>query len=185
VIGEGIEATVTEEGVAVNITSNPVDDPDAAIFHADAWSMYSLEGDFDIRMDYGLATWPQGSGVRIGLKASVSGIPNRSVIVERVGFGRGSDFPNYPREVYLVDSDQGIYGITSTNDLSGTLRIRHEGETVSCYYATSDGWYELYKAEWPTEDAWVGVGTWSHESVFGGEEVSVLMRTVEIVEPLL
>jgi hypothetical protein len=186
VIGEGIEATVTEEGVAVNITSSPVNDPAAAIFHVDAWTMYSLEGNFDIRMDYELTSWPQGSGVRVSLKAGISDIPNRWVIVERVGFGRlASDFPSYPREVYLVESDQGIYGITGTNDLSGTLRIRREGQTMICYYATSDGWYELYEAEWPIEDFWVGVGTWSHESVFGGEEVSVLMRTVEIVEPLL
>jgi len=179
--GEGIEAAVTEEGVVVDIASNPVDE-----FGAAARTMYNLEGDFDIRMDYELITWPQGSGVRIGLAVEVSGIPNRLVQVQRVGFGRGSDFPSYPREVYLVVSDQGVYEttITSTDDLSGTLRIRREGETVGCYYGTSDGWYELYKAEWPTEDAWVGIDTWSHEPNFGGEEVSVLMRTVEIVESI-
>jgi len=179
--GEGIEASVTEEGVVVNIASNPVD-----TFGVAARTTYNLEGDFDIRMDYELTTWPQGNGVRIGLAVEVSGIPNRLVQVQRVGFGRGSDFPSYPREVYLVVTDQGVLHttITSTDDLSGTLRIRREGETVGCYYGTSDGWYELYKAEWPTEDAWVGIDTWSHEPNFGGEEVSVLMRTVEIVESI-
>jgi len=54
---------------------------------------------------------------------------------------------------------------------------------VICYYATLGGWYELYRAEWPTEDVWFGIDTWSHEPDFGGEEVSVLMRTVEFVEP--
>jgi hypothetical protein len=186
VIGEGIEGTVTEQGVVVNITSNPVDDPDAETFGVHGWSTYTLEGDFDIRMDYELATWPQGSGVRIGLSVWTSGISNKSINVERVGFGRGSDAPSYPREVYFVASDQGVYEttITGTNDLSGTLRIRREGDTVGCYYGTSDGWYELYEAEWSTEDAWVGMDTWSHERYFGGEEVSFLMRTMEIVEPL-
>ena len=146
--------------------------------------MYSLEGDFDIRMDYELTTWPQGSGVRISLEAVVSGIPNGGIMIERVGFGPEFDFPSYPREVYLVASNQRIYEITGTDDLSGTLRIHREGETVSCYCATSDGWYELYEGDWAAEDAWVGISIWSHEFVFGGEEVSVLMRTVEIVEPL-
>lgn len=179
--GKGIEATVSEEGVAVDIASNA-----AEVFLAAARTTYDLEGDFDIRMDYELTTWPQGSGVRIGLAVEVSSSPNRLVQVQRVGFGRGSDFPTYPREVYLVVSDQGVHEttITSTDDLSGTLRIRREGETVSCYYATSDGWYELYNTEWPADDVWVGIDTWSHEPEFGGEEVSVLMRTVQIVEPL-
>jgi hypothetical protein len=180
VTGEGIEAAVTEEGVVVDIASDAVD-----VFAAAAQTTYTLEGDFDIRMDYELITWPQGSGVRIGLAVEVSGSPNTLVQVQRVGFGRGSDFPSYPREVYLIVSDQGVHEttITSTDDLSGTLRIRREGETVSCYFGTLDGWYELYNAEWPAEDAWVGIDTWSHEPNFGGEEVSVLMRTVEFVEP--
>jgi hypothetical protein len=179
--GEGIEAAVTEEGVVVNIASNPVD-----MFGVAARTTYDLEGDFDIRMDYELTTWPQGNGVRIGLAVEVSGSPDRLVQVQRVGFGPGSDFPSYPREVYLVVSDQGVLDttITGTDDLLGTLRIRRQGETVSCYYATSDGWYELYNAEWPANDVWVGIDTWSQEPNFGGEEVSVLMRTVEIVEPL-
>ena len=136
-------------------------------------------------MDYELTTWPQGSGVRIGLAVELSDSPNRLVQVQRVGFGGGSDFPSYPREVYLIVSDQGVHEttITGTDDFSGTLRIRREGETVSCYFGTLDGWYELYSAEWPAEDAWVGIDTWSHEPDFGGEEVSVLMRTVEFVEP--
>jgi len=179
--GEGIEAAVTEEGVVVNIASNPVGE-----FGAAARTMYNLEGDFDISIDYELTTWPQGSGVRIGLAVEVSDIPNSLIQVQRVGFGRASDFPSYPREVYLVVSDQGVHEntITSTDDLSGTLRIIREGDTVGCYYATLDGWYELYKAEWSTQDVWVGIDTWSHEPNFGGQEVSVLMRTVEIVEPI-
>jgi len=181
VIGEGVQATVTEEGVGVDITANPANDPDEQTFKAGAWSMYSVEGDFDIRVDYELTTWPQGSGVRIGLSAGVPDIPGGEVRVERVGFGTGSDFPDYPREVYLVGADQGVQGVTGTEDRSGTLRILREGEIVSCYYATSGGWYGLYEAEWSAEDAWVDIGVWSHEVVFGGEEVSVLMRTVELL----
>ena len=178
--GEGIEAVVTEEGVVVNIASNPVDE-----FGVAARTTYNLEGDFDIRMNYELTTWPHGSGVRIGLAVEISDIPNRFVQVQRIGFGRESDFPDYPREVYLVVSDEGVYEttVTSTDDLSGTLRIRREGDTVGCYYGISDGWYELYNAEWLTGDAWVGIDTWSHQPNFGGEEVSVLMKTVEFVEP--
>jgi hypothetical protein len=179
VTGEGIEAVVTEEGVVVDIA---FDAPD--VFAAAAQTAYDWEGDFDVRMDYELTTWPQGSGVRVGLTVEISGSPNRLVQVQRVGFGSGSDFPSYPREVYLVVSEQGVHEttITSTEDLSGTLRIRREGGTVACYYAVLDGWYELYRAQWPTEGVWFGIDTWSHEPDFGGEEVSVLMKTVEFVE---
>ena len=181
VLGEGIEATVTEEGVTVDITADPTNDPDEQTFKVGAWTMYSVEGDFDIRVDYELTTWPQGSGVRVGLNVGVPGIPGGEIRVERVGFGPGSDFPDYPREVYLVGADQGVQVVTSTDDSSGTLRILREGEMVSCYYATLGGWYGLYEAEWSAQDAWVDIGIWSHEGVFGGEEVSVLMRTVELL----
>jgi hypothetical protein len=179
VTGEGIEAAVIEEGVVVDIASDAAD-----VFAAAAQTAYNWEGDFDVRMDYELTTWPQGSGVRVGLAAEISGSPNRLVQVQRVGFGGESDFPSYPREVYLVVSEQGVHEttITSTEDLSGTLRIRREGGTVTCYYATLGGWYELYRVQWPTEDVWFGIDTWSHEPDFGGEEVSVLMKTVEFVE---
>jgi hypothetical protein len=32
------------------------------------------------------------------------------------------------------------------------------------------------------EDVWFGIDTWSHEPDFGGEDASVLMKTVEFVE---
>ena len=114
VTGEGIEAAVTEEGVVVNIASDAVD-----VFAAAAQTTYDWDGDFDIRMDYELITWPQGSGVRLGLAVEISDNHSRMVQVQRVGFGGASDFPSYPREVYLVVSEQGVHEttITTTEDL--------------------------------------------------------------------
>jgi hypothetical protein len=108
-----------------------------------------------------------------------------SINIERVSWG-APDFPDISlREVYLVNArfEHSIVGITGTDDLSGTLRICREGATVSCYHRASDGWYKLYEKEWSTENVCVWISTWSRESVFGGEEVSVLLHTVEIVEP--
>jgi hypothetical protein len=186
--GKGVSTTVTEEGVVVDIASNASDDPEALpepSFGAGGSCTYRLKGDFDVRMAYELVTWPQGSGVRVGMSVGVPDIPNMSINVERVGWGD----PEWPsisfREVYLVNAvfEHSIVGITSTDDLLGTLRIRREGVVVGCYCWTSESWYRLYETEWATEDVYVWVGTWSHDALFGGEEVSVLMRTVEIVEP--
>jgi len=185
--GQGIEAAVTPEGVVVNITSSPLDNPQAdphPSFGAGGYSTYLLKGDFDIRVDYQLIVWPRGSGVRVGLSVGIPDADRMFVNVERVGWG-SPEWPNLPfREVYLVNFGDQIRGITSTDDLSGTLRICRRGETVIGYCSTSEGWHELYGAEWSTEDAYVWVSTWSHEYLFGGEEVTVLMRPVEIIEGL-
>ena len=185
--GQGIEAVVTEEGVVVNITSNPVDNPEAEpepAFGAGGYCTYLLKGDFDIRMDYELTTWPKESGVRVGLSVEVPGVPHKIMNVERVGWG-SSEWPHLPfREVYLVNFGDQICGITSTDDLSGTLRICRQAEMLIGYHQTPEGWHELYRAEWSPEDVHVWFSTWSHEHLFGGKEVGVLMRTVEIVEPV-
>jgi len=185
--GQGIEAIVTEEGVVVNITSNPVDNPEAEpepAFGAGGYCTYLLKGDFDIRMDYELTTWPKGSGVRVGLSVEVPGVPHKIMNVERVGWG-SSEWPHLPfREVYLVNFGDQICGITSTDDLSGTLRICRQAEMLIGYHQTPEGWHELYRAEWSAEDVYVWFSTWSHEYLFGDKEVSVLMKAVEFVEPL-
>lgn len=184
--GQGLDATVTQEGIVTSIGSNPVD-ASGGIFGSGGGSLYTLVGDFDIRMGYELVTWPQTNGVRVGLMVLEGDryAPDHSVNVERTSFGYPDlvNFPGAPSEVYLVNIDDEVCGITGTDDLSGTLRVCREGETVTGYYATSDGWHEIYEAEWSTGNVYVAVGTWSHQHVYRGEEVSVLMRTVEIVEP--
>jgi len=181
--GKGIEATVTEEGLLVNVASDPVDDPQA-IFGGFARSLYALEGDFDARVDYRLMTWPRGSGVRVGLIVVVPHILEKGLNVERVSWGSAESSHPPLREVYLVNRESTISGITDTNDISGTLRTRREGASVSCYYSTPEGWHEIWTTEWSTEDVEIMIGVWSHEYLFGGEEASVLFGTVEIVEPV-
>jgi hypothetical protein len=183
VAGQGIEATVIEEGIVVNIASDPVDAPDGEPFEVRGYAAHLLTGDFDVRMDYELTTWPQKSGVRVGIGVAVPDMADESMVVERVSW-YALEWPYLPfREAYLVEFGRSAVGITSTGDLSGTLRIRREGETLTGYYRTSEGWQELYEARWSTEDVRVWVGTWGHDCLFGGEEVGVLVRTVEIVRP--
>jgi hypothetical protein len=183
VAGQGVEATVAEEGIIINIASDPVDAPDGEPFAARGYPTHLLTGDFDVRMDYELTTWPQKSGIRVGIGVGVPDMADESMVVERVSW-YVLEWPYLPfREAYLVDFGRSTVGITSTDDLSGTLRIRREGETLTGYYRTSEGWQELYEARWSTEDVRIWVGTWGHDCLFGGEEVGVLMRTVEVVQP--
>jgi len=180
VFGEGVQATVTDEGVLVNIASDSVDDAETGEFMAAAGRGW--EGDFDVRMGFELILWPERSGVRVGLSAGVS--PSAWVNIERVGMGP-DEWPYHPhyREVYLVNSyDRGIHALTLTGDLAGELRIRRRGEIVTGYYRTPEGWHELYRSRWPMENAGIRIAVWSDEYLFGWQEASVLMRIVEIVE---
>ena len=178
--GEGVEASVTEEGLVVNVAADPVDDE--GMFGTFARTQYSLEGDFDLRVDYRLMTWPKGSGVRVGLVVVVP--PERGLNVERVSWGPAESSDPPFREVYLVSYESMVDDVfTDTDDIAGTLRTRREGAIVSCYHSTSEGWHQIWTTEWFAEDVEIIIGVWSHEYLFGGEEVSVLLRAVEIVEP--
>lgn len=184
VVGGGVEAAVTEDGVLVSMGSDSVGVGERQHFGAGGMSQYAVEGDFDIRMGFELTGWPQGSGVRVGIMLRIPDDPGGGVNVERVGFGDADvDFPGEPREVYLVNFEREVDGITGTDDLSGTLRIRREGTTIRCYYATGEGWYQIYEKEWSAEGTYVYVATWSQDFYFGEKDVRLLLGTAEIVTP--
>lgn len=187
---QGVEATVTEEGILVNYSSSPSDCIGVTDrgFGAGGRTEYTLKGDFDIRMDYELITWPNANGVRVALSILVPDVPdqwpNRFVSIERVSPASPDFFWLGNREVYLINWNHSVPYIMGTNDLSGTLRICRQGAIVTCYYSTSEDSYVLYEGVWLTEDVYVQIHTFSGEALFGGKEVSVLMKTVEFVEPL-
>jgi hypothetical protein len=186
VVGQGVEAAITDAGVVVDISSNPVEDPQGKPyphFLGGGWKLDLLEGDFDIRLNYELITWPQESGAVVGLTVGVPDISMKFVNVERIGLSPVRYPWSAPREVYQVLVDNEVYSITGTYDFSGTFRIRREGAIVTCYYGIAESWYELYEAEWCTTGVRVMVGAWGDEETFGCKEVSVLLRTVEIVGP--
>ena len=69
-----------------------------------------LRGDFDVQVDYRLFTWPFGNGVRMGLGIAEQYVAEQHG-VERISFGQ-DDYPGWPRESYLTDFPDGVYGIT-------------------------------------------------------------------------
>ena len=185
--GHGVNATVTEEGILVDYDANPSDWIGVTDrgFSAGGRSAYPLKGDFDIRMDYELVKWPNANGVRVALSVlmDISGEwPDTFVSVERVSPGPADFFWLGNREVYLVNWNHSIPKVANTDNLSGTLRICRQGAIVSCYYGTSEGWFELCEGVWFTEDVHVQVHTFSSEALFGGKEVSVLLGIAEFVE---
>ena len=187
VVGQGVEAAVADEGLVVNIASDAAEDPDShppPHFLGGGWRLDLLEGDFDIRMTYELTAWPQRSGVCVGLTVAVPDVSMRFVNVERVGLGPGQ----YPwleaREIVRVLIGDQTYSITGNHDFEGALRIRREGSMVTCYYAASADWHQLYSSEWSTQGVRVMIGAWSHDHVFGGNAASVLLRTVEVLGDL-
>lgn len=126
---------------------------------------FLLRGDFDIQVDFRLRTWPYANGVRMGLGMDTDGLlPHPGV--ERISFGQ-NDYPWAPREAYLTDFPDGVYGITETDDVTGSLRLVRSGATQTGYYYGPGGWVTLHTGPAPTEDVAVKVATWSGYQFMG------------------
>ncbi len=124
-----------------------------------------INGDFDMQVDYELLTWPAGgNGVRLALDTVGVGVMERM----------SNDGPN--EEYYTADF--GSYGNpgATTTDVSGTLRIKRSGDTFYAYYRdnTTGNWVQLFShAGMPTGGIPFALDAWSHDSLFGDQEVKI------------
>lgn len=128
-----------------------------ADFGAKLTSNFVLRGDFDIQVDFRLLTWPFGNGVRtaLGLDWGFLYPPG----VERISFGR-NDYSSAPRESYLTDFTY-VCGITSTSDLTGTLRLVRTGNSQTGYRASPGGWVAICTGPAPSDDVHVQLSAFS------------------------
>jgi len=146
-----------------------LNDPQAQGFGGGLKSTCLLGGDFDAQIDFKLVLWPQSSGVRVGLVISDAPTP----AVERVGWGPAEAL-SLPREVYLTHFADSVQGITATTDLKGTLRMVRTGSLLNGYYLGANGWVLIHTGPTVnTGDAHFGFSAWSHNALFGGQEVKV------------
>ena len=148
-------------------------------------SEFLLRGDFDVQVDFRLLAWPFGNGVRMGLGMDQEGLlPHPGV--ERISFGQ-DDYPGCPREAYLTDFPDGVYGITGTDDVTGSLRLVRSGDTQTGYYYSADGWVAIHTGPAPTTDVGVKVAAWSgyqfmHWDVFAAYD-NFIVNSGELIWP--
>ena len=157
-------------------------------FGAGYSSAFNLRGDFDVEVEYSLLNWPVQSGVRVGMRATNS---NDWGQVERTGWGFDDGIPGSPKEVYLVNFNWDVQGITPTADHTGKLRLRRRGNVLTGYYFDSGtgNWVFLHSAIINTDDVQIHLDTWSHDSAFSDSDVLIafddfVIYEGEIVYPL-
>ncbi len=136
-----------------------------------------LSGDFDIALEYLLLDWPLSNGVRSGI---VVGGSWTSGAVERTSFGSSSDYPGYPREVYLTHMGDGVNGIVETPDFAGTLRLQRSGTTLTGYRSSAEGWVEIHTGGVGTEDVAIALQAWSHDYAFVQQAARLAFTAFEV-----
>lgn len=176
VIGIGPTMAETNGQLEITIPATASDEPTRGAFSAGYSSICRLRGDFDIQVDYRLLTWPYGNGVRVGLTSDLGA-------TERVSFGNSlSDFPGYPREVYLTDftlaAGYNYVAVTpaSFDQTSGKLRLARTGTTVTGYYSLPGGqWISIgsFNGAQVSSDVRFNLHAWSHNYAFADQNVKV------------
>ncbi|HET6457171.1 MAG TPA: PEP-CTERM sorting domain-containing protein, partial [Armatimonadota bacterium] len=130
-------------------------------------------GDFDVRVDYQLLTWPAGNEVRLGMMM----------------FGDTIGYANMVRcssteELYIAD----FYGAplpsprVTTTDMSGKLRLTRQGTTIIGYYYQSGAWVSLYSKVVTNADLGVSLRAWSHDTIFPDKEAKVAFDNFQILQ---
>jgi hypothetical protein len=148
-------------------------------FGATLTSLCSVEGDFDIQVDYQLGLWPAKSGVRLALGASSkSGF---GAAIERDSLSANDVPVQRPgSEVYLTDFEplaSGTFMDVPTTDVQGMLRLVRSGGSVTAYFASPGGsWTIVASTAAPNEPVTLALQTWSGDGVFnkqsGGASVT-------------
>jgi MYXO-CTERM domain-containing protein len=148
-------------------------------FVASLTSLCSVDGDFDVQVDYQLGLWPAKSGVRTALgAASTSGF---GAAIERDSLSANDVPVQRPgSEVYLTDFEplaSGTFMDVPTTDVQGTLRLVRGGGSVTAYFASPAGsWTIVASTAAPNEPVTLALQTWSGDGVFnkqsGGASVT-------------
>jgi hypothetical protein len=140
-----------------------------ASFVAAISSLCSVEGDFDVQVDYQLGLWPAKSGVRMGLTAgSKSGF---GATIERDSLS-ATDVPVQKpgSEVYLTDFEPmsgGTFMDVPTADVQGTLRLVRSGGSVTAYFASAGAsWTIVASVAAPSEPVTLNLQAWSADGIF-------------------
>jgi WD40 repeat protein len=161
VLGTGPSVAQTHGDLEVAIPADAQNDATRAVFGAGLNSACTLEGDFDLRVDYALLDWPPRNGVRVGLVAG------NEAITERVSDIAGLD------DKYLLGIGAASYGVTPTTDRTGALRIARRGDLITSYVLANGSWAALAYAPATSPEVGFAIQAWSHDALFGHQDVRV------------
>jgi hypothetical protein len=141
--GSGADATEADGQLEFSIGSDVAFDSSVNAVDEHYGTNCYLTGDFDARVDFKLLTWPQADGVLVSFGIYLPP-PNETFwSISRKG-GTASD----DTEGYLTwINDRGNWA--STDDQSGSLRIRRTSGYVAAYYRANGAWTKVGGGEVP------------------------------------
>ena len=132
-IGKGVD--VAQQDGRLTFTVDPEATSDDGTVEARVVTTCVFQSDFDAHVDYELLGWPDGSGVVVGLAASIGGGSEFAFYgIDRDARGAVSDQESYVSSVRATDS------ATETGDVSGSLRLARKDGVLSTYFLSSKGW---------------------------------------------
>ncbi len=176
--GTGPEAAEDDHSLQITLPADSVASEATGQALGQYASLCALRGDFDIRVDFDLSTWPDSSGVRLALRAG-------DITVERVSFA-ANEFLTDPREVYLTNfrSSDGIMGLVGTADTAGRLRLVRSGTAMTGYRFDAGNWLPVHTADAGSADLPFAIQTWANSN-FSGDETVVTFDNFVIAQGTL
>ncbi|MBP1928954.1 outer membrane protein assembly factor BamB [Methanolinea mesophila] len=144
-------------------------DASGETFYAGYASTGVLRGDFDVQVDYHLLTWPQDSGVRMGLWIEREPV---TCTVERASYSDSDSFS--PGEYYTTNFADSIL-LSATGDTDGRMRLVRTGSTIYGYRfdETSGDWVLLQEKDVTGGGVSFVLRAWSHDYAFADSLVKV------------
>jgi hypothetical protein len=126
----------------------------------------TLPGPFQYQVDYELLQWPEDDYAGVGLLAILPSDSWTNWSVQRANLLVGSSF----EQAYLADyvpppgDTDFIYGLTSTADMAGTLRLardRNSVLTVSVKPAGAGAWVAIYSTSMSADEVRPNLMCWT------------------------
>ncbi len=160
------------------------------IFEAGVESTSAFSGNFDLQVDFSLASWPHANGVRSAL--GIDSETGSGLIIERSASSPANVFP----ERYVMNGPT-LSNFTPTSDQSGKLRLQRVGNLITGYALDAVvGWQTV--ASYTNDELGIVnsdpltfyLSVWSHDNYFpggqpvfnpGGQPVTVAFDNVMLI----
>lgn len=165
-VGQGVTVAPNPDGVLLTIPAHATPTDATGQIKAHLATYCSLDGPFDIQVDYRLRTWPGANGVSVGIYAAYADLVREST-------ARHSE--QYVGDLTHFDPpDRAPNARLSTRDTTGTLRITRTLNHIEERVRTNGHWEPVYTTrsafEYPSA---VYLEAWTNSERFIHREVDV------------
>jgi hypothetical protein len=128
-LGSGGSLAETNQRLEMSLDSDGSGDPFGAVLTSNC----QISGDFEVRVDYQLLTWPSGNGARLVLGT----VDNFAGTSERTSLGPNDVFQEGEYYVANFAFQGGGLASVATSDTSGSLRLTRTGDLLRAEYFDS------------------------------------------------